>query len=56
VGKHAKSNPAKSRRRRKTTTQKSAGAAYKNLAQFIAAYEAWEGDYEYFEVETNADY
>jgi hypothetical protein len=29
---------------------------YKDLDAFIDAYEDWDGDYDYFDVETNADY
>jgi hypothetical protein len=40
-------------RKRKAPSSK---PAYKNLAAFIAAYEAWDGDYDYYEIETSADY
>lgn len=32
------------------------GNSYANLAQFIKAYESWDGEYDYFEIETSADY
>lgn len=32
------------------------GKAYRDLDDWISTYEDWEGDYEYYEVETNADY
>lgn len=32
------------------------GKPYRDLDDWIDAYEDWEGDYEYYDIETNADY
>lgn len=32
------------------------GKPYKDLDDWIGSWNEWEGDYEYYEVETNADY
>lgn len=32
------------------------GKPYKDLDDWIDSFDAWEGDYEYYDIETNADY
>lgn len=36
--------------------EKEAKEPYRDLDAFIDAFESWDGDYDYYDIETNADY
>lgn len=64
AAKRARTRKRATTRARKDRRQSDRGATgalptarpYRSLDDFIAAYDEWEGDYDYYEIETNADY